>query len=132
LTKNDCPPLNAGLDDGGLKIGKARDFLKSKWGDVMREFEANLLIGGAALKRLRGELEQEEPVNGSSDWLLSGHLHLSPQDGPSVQFNRQYRLELADGRSGQVLFTRVAAQDELELVVDFRHIPQKANAIARE
>ena len=97
----------------------------------MREFEANLLIGGAVLRRLRGELEQEQPQNGSGDWLLSGHLRLSPQDRRNVQFNRQYRLELADGRSGQVIFTRVAAQDDRELVVDFRHIPQKVDAVAR-
>ena len=98
----------------------------------MRKFEANLLIGGAALKRLRGELEQEEPQDGSCEWLLSGHLRLSPQDRTNVQFNRQYRLELADGRSGQVIFTRVAAQDDRELVVDFRHIPQKADAVAKK
>ena len=76
----------------------------------MREFEGDLLIGGAALRRLHGDLEDEQPQDGSREWLLSGQLRLSPQDWESVNVNRQYRLELADGRSGQVIFTQLATQ----------------------
>jgi hypothetical protein len=90
----------------------------------MREFEGDLLIGGAALRRLRGELE-EARQEGSCDWILSGHLHLRPEESAVLQLDRQYRLELTDGRSGQVVVTRVAAQTEQETVVDFRHRPRK-------
>ncbi len=91
----------------------------------MHEFEGNLLIGGAALKRLRGELEEELQQEGSREWLLSGHLRLTPEDWANVRLDRQYRLELADWRSGQVVVTRVAAQTDKEVVADFRHFPRK-------
>jgi hypothetical protein len=91
----------------------------------MREFEADLLIGGAALRRLRGELEAEERQDGSCEWLLSGQLHLTPNDWANVRLDRQYRLELADGRSGQVVVTRVAVQTEQEVVANFHHLPRK-------
>jgi hypothetical protein len=91
----------------------------------MREFEGDLLIGGAALRRLHGDLEQEQPQDGSGEWLLSGQLRLSPQDLESVNVNRQYRLELADGRSGQVVFTQFATQSDQVLIVDFRPMPRK-------
>ncbi len=91
----------------------------------MREFEGNLLIGGAALKRVRGELAEELRPDGSHDWQFAGHLHLEPEYWPIVAFNRQYRLELSDGRSGQVVVTGVAQESDRERVVDFRHVPRK-------
>ncbi len=95
----------------------------------MSEFEGNLLIGGAALKCLHGDLREERPDR-SYEWLLTGQLRLPRQVWPNVTFNRQYRLELADGRSGQVIFTEPADQNGDEMIVNFRPIgrdQQKAN-----
>jgi hypothetical protein len=96
----------------------------------MHEFEGNLLIGGAALKRLHGDLEDEQPQDGSCEWLLSGHLRLSPQDWANVKVDRTYRLELTDGRCGQVRFTQLASQSEHEMVVDFRPSPRRVESPA--
>ena len=78
----------------------------------MHEFHGDLLIGGARLKSLHGELEAELPTptaEKSHEWVLGGHLHLTPQEWESIGANRQYRLELDDGRAAQVVITRVIA-----------------------
>jgi hypothetical protein len=42
-----------------------------------------------------------------------------------VKTSRLYRLELEDGRAGQVVVTRVASQNDQEMIVDFEHAPHK-------
>ena len=61
------------------------------------------------------------PQPGSRDWILAGHLHLSPAAGGAVQTDRPYRLQLDDGRAGQVVVCRIAADGQPEdLLADFR------------
>ena len=91
----------------------------------MREFEGDLLIGGATLKHLHGELAQEQAEASSHDWQLSGQVHLSPAEWASIQCNRLYRLDLRDGRSGPVVVTRLVEQGDQEVVVEFRYVPRK-------
>ena len=92
----------------------------------MQEFHGDLLIGGMALRQLHGELEQEQPQEESGDWMLAGHLHLSPQQKALLDLHRPYRLQLDDGRAGQVVVSRIAAETEQELLVDFE--PKAATA----
>lgn len=90
----------------------------------MHEFHGDLLIGGARLKSLHGELEAEQPTptaEKSHEWVMGGHLHLTPQEWESIGPNRQYRLELDDGRAAQVVITRIISRNENEVVVDFEH-----------
>lgn len=85
----------------------------------MHEFLGDLLIGGLTLRHLHGELEREEPQDDSKDWKLAGHLHLPTIQEEMLEVDRPYRLELEDGRAGQVVVSRVAARNNGEVVVDF-------------
>ena len=74
----------------------------------MHEFQGDLLIGGERLKCVHGELEEEVPQAGS-------HL---------LETDRPYRLQLDDGRAGQVFVSRIAPDGKPnELLVDF--LPKK-------
>jgi hypothetical protein len=100
----------------------------------MHEFHGDLLIGGARLKSLHGELEEEQPMptsGESHEWWLGGHLHLTPEEWESIGPNRQYRLVLDDGRVAQVAITRVISQNEKEVVVDFEHYDWHTNSTVR-
>jgi len=91
----------------------------------MHELDGDLLIGGARLKRVHIELEEELPQPGSSDWILAGHLHLSPEQSELIQTDRPYRLQLADGRAGQVVVCRTSPDGQPhELLADF-HPPER-------
>lgn len=85
----------------------------------MSEFHGDLLIGGARIKSLHGELEEEHPAAQSREWLLEGQLHLRPEEWETIGPDRQYRLELDDGRAAQVTITRVVSQSNDEIVVNF-------------
>lgn len=89
-------------------------------------FDGNLLIGGMKLEHLHGELEQELPDSESTDWLFAGRVVLAPGDHEYLQLGRRYRLELADGRAGQVIISRLEPDDE-NLVAEFQpqNIPNK-------
>jgi hypothetical protein len=78
-----------------------------------------LLIGGLALRQLRGELEHEEPSRNSSSWLLSGKLRFSAQHGSQLELERQYLLRIDDGREGLVELTSFTTTDG-DLLADFR------------
>ncbi len=91
----------------------------------MHEFSGDLLIGGARLKALHGELEDELHSAGSQDWQLGGHLRLSPHEWETMQLNRQYRLELNDGRAGQVIITDVVSRNVDEVIVEFHYVPRQ-------
>lgn len=87
----------------------------------MHEVDGDLLIGGDRIKHVHVELEEELPLPGSRDWILVGHLHLSPEQTEQIQTDRPYRLQLDDGRAGQVVVSRVAADGQPDdLLADFR------------
>jgi hypothetical protein len=91
----------------------------------MHEVDGDLLIGGARIKHVHIELEEELPQPGSNDWILAGHLHLSPELTEQLQTDRPYRLQLEDGRAGQVVVSRIAADGRPdEKLIDF-HPPER-------
>jgi len=86
----------------------------------VHESHGDLLIGGDRLKHLQVDLEDVQPQHGSRDWVLAGHLHLTADQCRLVETDRPYRLELADGRAGQVVVCRI--QDDGQpnnLLADF-------------
>ena len=73
----------------------------------MHEFQGDLLIGGARLKQIHGELADEQPPQGDShEWTLAGQLHLTAEQSGQIEVHRPYRLVLSDGRAGQVPVTK--------------------------
>jgi hypothetical protein len=85
----------------------------------MHEAEGDLLIGGDRIKRLHIDLEAEQQLS-SAEWTLAGQLHLTAEQSRLLETDRPYRLQLADGRSGQVIVRRIAANDDRkELLADF-------------
>lgn len=84
----------------------------------MHEFHGHLLIGGMTLKDLDGELEEEAPQDESSDWRLAGRVNLQAQAQPHLEVGRTYRLQLDDGRAGQVVLRKVVQQAD-RLVAEF-------------
>ncbi len=87
----------------------------------MHEFQGDLLIGGQRLKCVHGELEQEQPLSDSKEWILAGHLHLTAEQSQLLETDRPYRLQLQDGRAGQVVVSRIAADGQPdEKLVDFQ------------
>lgn len=95
----------------------------------MNEFQGDLLIGGERLKHVHGELEEEVPQPGCKEWILAGHLHLSPEQSQLLETDRPYRLQLDDGRAGQVVVSRIAADGKPDaLLVDFlpKRVGEKA------
>ena len=86
----------------------------------MNKFYGDLLIGGARLKHVRGELAQERPSAASTDWNLAGCLHLPPEQCGLLQSARPYRLQLEDGRAGQVMVSRIVSESDDALLVDFQ------------
>ena len=95
----------------------------------MREFHGELLIGGMRLKDVRGELEAETPSEESSDCLLRGQLHLPPEQVEQLQLNREYRIQLDDGRGGQVVLSRIVPERDDEVLADF--VPPERAAKSR-
>lgn len=70
----------------------------------MSEIRGRLLIGGMTLKDLCGQVELKDECS-CSPWC--GHLLIDPTDNEYLEIGRLYRLELNDGRSGQIVVTRV-------------------------
>jgi hypothetical protein len=91
---------------------------------MMCAFRGDLLIGGGTLKQVQGELEDETPQPNSQEWQLTGHLRLPTAQSALLQVHRTYRLELSDGRAGQVIVSRIAPANDALQVVDF-HAPQR-------
>jgi hypothetical protein len=87
----------------------------------MSESDGDLLIGGDRLKHVHVELEDEQPQAGSCEWVLAGHLHLTREQSQHLETDRPYRLQLADGRCGQVIVSRIAADGKPDkLLADFQ------------
>jgi hypothetical protein len=86
----------------------------------VHEYHGDLLIGGDLLKHLQVDLEDEQPQDGSRDWVLAGHLHLTAEQCQLVEMDRPYRLQLADGRAGQVVVCCIKADGQPnDLLADF-------------
>ena len=93
----------------------------------MHAFEGDLLVGGARIRQIQGELDDEQPQAGSAEWVLAGHLHLTTEQSRLVETDRPYRLQLADGRCGQVIVSRIAADGQPnQLLADF--LPKRCAA----
>ena len=91
----------------------------------MHEFQGDLLIGGERLKHIHGELEEEAPQPDCKEWILAGHLHLSPAQSQLLETDRPYRLQLDDGRAGQVVVSSISSDGKPdESVVIFQ--PKKS------
>ena len=73
----------------------------------MHESHGELLLGGTRLHNVHVELEQEEPLSGHADWMLSGELHISEVEARELELERHYLLQLEDGRAGPIVVTRV-------------------------
>ncbi len=91
----------------------------------MRAFQdGKLLIGGMALRQLQGELEKAEPARGSTSWLLAGKLRVSSRHSCQLELERQYLLQVDDGRQGIVELTSLTSDDsDGDLLADFRPRP---------
>jgi hypothetical protein len=89
----------------------------------MRDFEGNLLIGGLTLKQLHVELADEQRDGSDSEWLLTGRLTLDPQERELLEVGRRYRLQLPDGRAGQVIIASMNRYGH-SVVAEFH--PQRA------
>ena len=74
----------------------------------MSESYGDLLIGGERLKHVHCELAQEQPLSDSKEWVLSGHLHVTAEQSQLLETERPYRLQLEDGRAGQVVISQIA------------------------
>lgn len=86
----------------------------------MHPAEGELLIGGDRIKHVHVDLEEEQPASDSCEWALAGHLHLTTEQSKLVETDRPYRLQLTDGRAGQVVVSRIAADGRPdELLADF-------------
>ncbi len=70
----------------------------------MAEIHGRLLIGGMTLKDLYGVVELKSDC-GCAEWC--GHLLVEPHFNEYLEPRRPYRLELQDGRSGQIAVTQV-------------------------
>jgi hypothetical protein len=86
----------------------------------MHGFEGHLLVGGMKLEHLQGELEQELPDGETSDWLFAGRVTLLSGDREFIQLGRRYRLELVDGRAGQVIISRIEPEEASQVVAEFQ------------
>jgi hypothetical protein len=85
----------------------------------MHEFQGDLLIGGMRLEHLRGELEEERRRRGCKEWTLSGHLRLTPEQLKHLELNREYRIQLDDGRAAQVVILKIEPDHDTEALADF-------------
>jgi hypothetical protein len=85
----------------------------------MHEFQGDLLIGGMRLEHVRGELEEERHRRGCKEWTLSGHLHLTPEQSKHLELNREYRIQLDDGRAAQVVILKIEPDHDTEALADF-------------
>ena len=87
----------------------------------MQALDGELLVGGARIRHIHVELEAQQLQPGSGDWVLAGHLHLSAEQSQLLETDRPYRLQLADGRCGQVIVSRIATDGKPdELLADFQ------------
>ncbi len=85
----------------------------------MQEVDGELLIGGDRLAHLSCELDEEQCARRAHEWRLSGRLSLKPEETARLELERIYRLQLADGRAGQIVVTHFAANNGQRVVAEF-------------
>ena len=85
----------------------------------MQKFDAALLLGGARLKHVHGELETDQPLVGTDDHLLTGRLSVEPAQKALLEVGRRYRLAIDQGPSGPVVVSRIDDHDQQEVVLEF-------------
>lgn len=85
----------------------------------MHDSEGDLLIGGMRLSHLQCELELEIQNGHRHDWQFTGRIRLSPDEHEQLELGRLYRLQLADGRGGQVVIARLEVLDNEHVVAEF-------------
>ena len=90
----------------------------------MYDSRGDLLIGGMRLRHLQCSVEDEQPTGDSTDWLLAGHLHLTPQYQQQLRLERQYLLQLEDGREGLIEIVEFTPGEE-EVLAGFRPLAKK-------
>ena len=73
----------------------------------MHESHGELLLGGTRLHNVHVEIDEEQPLEGHSEWLLSGRLRVSEQEASELEWERHYFLQLVDGRAGPIVVTAV-------------------------
>jgi hypothetical protein len=98
----------------------------------MSEIHGRLLIGGMTLKDLHGvvELCNDCPT---AEWC--GHLLVDPSQNEHLEVGRLYRLEMDDGRSGQIVISSVeypAGQRKLRVLFNGVSPLKESAAIAAE
>ncbi|MSR57361.1 MAG: hypothetical protein EXS05_06790 [Planctomycetaceae bacterium] len=84
----------------------------------MSEIHGRLLIGGMTLNDLCGVVELKKDC-ACAEWC--GHLLIAPAQNQHLEAGRRYRLELDDGRAGQVVVTSVeglVGQPRLRVLFD--------------
>ena len=86
----------------------------------MQEIKGDLLIGGMRLTHVHGELDEGEPQLDSGDWVLAGRLHVPTAQFEMLEIDRPYRLQLEDGRAGQVVVSRIDRPQDDRVLVDFQ------------
>lgn len=89
----------------------------------MHEFNGDLMLGGARLKHVHGELESDRPLDGTADHLLAGRLEISPTQQAQLELGRKYRLQIDDGPAGPVVVSKIDAAAGDALVVEFEPPP---------
>ncbi len=97
----------------------------------MVEIRGRLLIGGMVLRNLEGRLDHET-LDPESEW--AGYLLVDPPQHECLETGRPYRLELDDGRAGQIEISRlecVPGQRRLRVQISGRS-PLKWSAWARD
>ncbi len=90
----------------------------------MHESHGELLLGGSRLHHVHVELEQEEPLDGHADWMLSGELRVSEVEARELELERHYLLQLEDGRAGPIVVTRFEQPHDGTLRAAFRPHPE--------
>jgi len=85
----------------------------------MHEFDADLLLGGARLKHLHGELVTDEPLDGTVDHRLSGRLTVDPAQKGQLEIGRRYRLAIDHGPAGPVVVSRIDDHDQKQVILEF-------------
>lgn len=85
-----------------------------------KRFYGNLLLGGARLRDIQGELHE---VPNQDEDLWTGRFRIEPCQGTLFELGRPYLLQLADGRCSRVMVSSVAADRRAAtLVVEFESI----------
>ena len=75
----------------------------------MTHFHGDLLLGGARLRDVQGEIT-ELPIGHDESW--SGEFWIESEQLELIELERPYLLVLDDGRNGRVKLTEASADDD--------------------